>query len=637
MKINFEIFKINDRMENYLRVALGLLSMVFLIHIGVTFLKRVQLDFTDEGLYTLSEGSKNILKQVDAPVRLKLYYSKTAANKGTEGLRAFNNHFYYVRELLREYEGNANNNILLEVIDPRPDTENEESAMGYGLKRFQISQSESYFFGLVAENESGTEKIIEFFDPNEKDKLEYEITKLIYTVLKPQKKSIGVLSSIDIIGEDYSPYLARIMKMQGRAVNDSWIVMKMLRELYKVQKIKKDEETISGVDTLIVVHPKGFSEKTLIAVDQFLLKGGKLLVLLDPNAISDRQANPMQGISQSPDEGFRKLMDNWGIEAVKNSYAGDKYLSGIGQVGPGLPPGRMIAILNCNHKCTADYKDPISSGIEKMSFIFPGVLKEKKIDNIKTTAIISTSMRGNGYTAGPYELNNQRALWNKFVEGTSPVVIGFKSVGKFKSAFPKKKGLLNESSKDSAVVVFSDVDFIGDQFAFRETFLGPSVANGNSTLFINSVESLAGNVNLMSVRSKSRINRSFDVVDEIEFEAEKRTADKVKQIQASISKFQRELGRLGSQAHEGNIAILQNEGLSRKKQLARRMAQLKKELRGVKREGREKVESIGKFFQYLNTLFVPFLVIVGGCYYFRRKKRMINTLIQNKSSVGESQ
>ena len=209
-------------------------------------------------------------------------------------------------------------------------------------------------------------------------------------------------------------------------------------------------------------------------------------------------------------------------------------------------------------------------------------------------------------------------------------------MGKYKSAFPGKKGLLKKSQKESAVIVFSDVDFINDRFAFRETFLGPTIANGNSTLFVNAVEALAGDVNLMSVRSKSRINRSFDVIDEIEFEAEKRTADKVKQIQASISKFQRELSRLGSQANEGNIAILQNEGFSRKKQLARRMAKLKKELRGVKREGREKVESIGKFFQYLNTLFVPFLVIIGGIYYFRRKKRMISALEQNQSAVRGS-
>ncbi|MCY4523794.1 MAG: GldG family protein [Halobacteriovoraceae bacterium] len=637
MKSIFKKFQINNRNENYLRVVLGLLSMTFLIHIGVTLFKRVQLDFTDENLYTLSEGSLNILKKIDAPVKLTLYYSRTAANKGTEGLRTFNNHFYYVRELLREYESNSRNNIILNVIDPRPDTEDEENAMAYGLKRFQISQSESYFFGLVAENESGTEKIIGFFDPGQKDKLEYEITKLIHTVLKPQKKSVGVLSSLDILNEDISPYLARIMQMQGKEIKDSWISIKMLKEFYNLKKIDQDKISLAGIDTLIIVHPKGFTEKTLMEVDQFLLKGGKILLLIDPNAISDRQANPMQGISQSPDAGFKTLMNNWGFQLLDNTYAGDKYLSGMGQLGPGQPPSRMIAILNCNDKCTATHKDPISSGIDRSVFIFPGVLKEKPTENIKTIPIVTTTSKGNSYVAGPHEINNQRALWEKFTEGKSPVNIGFKVVGKFKSAYPDKKGHLKESQKESAIVVFSDVDFIHNRFAFRETFLGPSLSNGNSTLFINAVESLSGDVDLMSVRSKSRINRSFDVIDEIEFEAEKKTAAKVKQINGNIARFQQELAQLGRKANEGNIALLQSEGLSRKKQLAKRIAKLKKELRNVKKEGREKIENIGKFFQYLNTLLIPFLIMAGGYYHLKRKKLMVNKLEKNKSPAGEAQ
>lgn len=640
--------------ENYLKIMLGLFSMTLMIYIGTTVFKKARVDITQEGLFTLSKGTKSILSKLDAPIKLKLYYSKTAANKGTEGLRAFNNHFLYVQELLRQYAGNSRNNISLEIIDPRPDTPEEEDAMAYGLKKFNLTETEKYFFGLVAENESGTEKIIEFFDPNQKDKLEYDLTKLIYTVLHPQKKNIGIISSMEVMSENTSPYMAQIMRMQGKAVNDSWMVIKMLSEFYNVKKIEKDSKLITGLDSLVVIHPKGFSEETLFAIDQYVMKGGNLLVFVDPNAVSDRSASMYGGVSSSPDAGFKKLMDKWGIELKANTYAGDKYLSGVGRFNPNMPASRILALLNCNINCTSEYKDNITSGINNSTFVYPGVLEIKTVDGVKHTPIMSTTSKGNSYTAQGYELNNPQALWNKFSEGTKPVVIAYRAMGKFKTAFPdgvnktsskdkKKKSkkeekaeVVKESTKENAVVVFSDVDFINNQFAFKNTFLGMAVANDNSTLFLNSVEALTGDVDLMSVRSKGRIDRSFDVITQIEFEAEKRTADKVKEINASIARFQNELNQLGAKANEGNIALLQNEGIKKKKELAKKIAILKKELRAVKREGREKIEGIGKIFQYLNTLFVPILIIGFGVYYNRKRTKLMQGRRVSKTNDGQS-
>ena len=486
---------------------------------------------------------------------------------------------------------------------------------------------------------SGT-PIIDTTNEIPKNKLEYDLTKLIYTVLNPQKKNIGILSSMEVMNNDLSPQMMQIMRMQGKPVEDSWIVTRMLSEFYNVKKIERDAKSISGIDSLVIIHPKGFSEETLFAIDQYVMKGGKLLVFTDPNAVSDRSAGMYGGASSSPDTGFKKLMDKWGIELKENAYAGDKYLSGVGKFNPNMPPGRLLALLNCNDQCTNEYKDNITSGINNSTFVFPGVLEIKTVEGVEHTPIMSTTSKGNSYTAMGYELNNPQALWNKFSEGSKPVVIAYKATGKFKSAFPdglkvkedkdkKKKNkkeekveVVKESTKENAVIVFSDVDFINDQFAFKKTFLGMAVANDNSTLFLNSVEALLGDIDLMSVRSKGRFNRSFDVINQIEFEAEKRTADKVKEINASIARFQAELNQLGAKANEGNIALLQNEGIRKKKELAKKIAVLKKELRAVKREGREKVEGIGKFFQYVNTLLVPLIIIVFGVYYNRKRSRL---------------
>ena len=631
-----------NKNENFIKAVLSLLSMVFLIYIGSNTLKWIKTDLTEESLYTVSEGTKSILKKLDSPIKLKLYYSKVAANKGSEGLRIFNNHFNYVRELLKEYVRYSRNNLNLQVIDPRPDTPEEEDASAYGLKKFQITNTEKYFFGLVAENETGTEKVIEFFNPGDKDRLEYDLTKLIYTIRNPQKKTIGILSSLEVMTDtNMSPYMSQIMRMQGQSVQDSWLIIRLLQELYEVKKIEKDTKHIANVDTLAVIHPVGFPEKTLFAVDQYLMKGGHLVVLVDPHTLSDVKSRG--GFeSSSPDNGFKKLMDKWGVEAPKHLFAGDKYLSGIGQVNRHRGPQRLLALLNCNSKCSDRYKDPISSGVNKATFVYPGVLRKKDVEGTTATPILSTSEKGNSYTAQARELNNPSRLWDSFSEGTQPVVLAHKIIGQFKTAFPegikveKEKGndedkdkekspteLLTKSPKESAIIVFSDVDFISDNFAFKQSFFGPSIANNNSTLFLNAIEALSGDVNLMSVRSKGRINRSFDVIEDIEFEAEKKTEAKVKEINASIARFQSELNQLGRKANEGNIAILQNEGFKKKKKLVKKIALLKKELRSVKREGREKIETIGKIFQYINTLLGPLLVIfVGVCYSKRRKRRM---------------
>ena len=633
------MIKISKHKENYLQIILGFCSMALMIYIGSTLFKRARIDFTEENLYTLSDGTKAILAKLDSPIVLRLYYSKTAANKGTEGLRTFNNHYRYVEELVRQYVSNSRNNLSLEIIDPRPDTPEEEDAMAYGLKKFNLTETENYFFGLVAENESGTEKIIEFFNPNEKDKLEYELTKLIYTVLNPQKKNIGIISSLEVVAENTNPQMAQIMRMQGKAVKESWVITRMLEEFYTVKKIERDADSIVGIDTLIVIHPRGFPEKTLFAIDQYIMKGGNLLVLVDPNTISDRMSMMMGGASASPDKGFENLMDRWGIALKPNAFAGDKYLSGVGKFSMNQPAGRLLPLLNCDKRCSEQYKDNITVGVKQAMFIYPGILEATKKEGVTHTPIMSTTSKGNSYTAIGHELNNPQMLWNKFQEGSKPVVLGYKVLGKYKTAFPvgikpekgkKKAKVVKESQKESAVVVFSDVDFINDQFAFKRTFLGLAVSNDNSTIFLNSLEALSGDVDMMSVRAKGGLNRSFDVIDAIEFEAEKQTSDKVKEINGSIARFQSELNQLGKTANAGNIALIQNEGIRKKKELEKKIAVLKKELRSVKRYGREKIERIGKSFQILNTLLVPVLVAFFGIFYSRKRKHFMKKKWEHK-------
>ena len=626
---------------NYFVVTLSAIIMVLTVYIGNAWLKRFKVDMTEEKLYTISNGSKEILKKLNTPLTLKLYYSKTSANKGTEGLRIFNNYFFYVKDLLEEYVAHSRNNLRLQVIDPRPDTKEEEDASTYGLKKFQLTETEKYFFGLVVENNVGTEKIIEFFDPGQQENLEYEVTRLIYSVINPRKKNVGILSSLPILNDKITPYMAQLMRMQGKAPQESWIITKLMQEFYDVKNIEPDTEKISGLDILMIAHPKKLSEKTLWAIDQYVLGGGKVLLFVDPYSIVDNVISKSRAGAEKKSN-LKKLMNKWGIELEEKKLAGDRFLSGVGRMNARMQPQRLLALLECDQRCGSEFKDAITYKLGSMTFLYPGSLKviDKEQKDKKIYPILGTTEKGNSYKFSTWKLSDPSYLWKNFKDGSKPVHLAYKIVGKFDTAFPdgvkiKKKDQkskkdkevlltgLKKSTKESAIIVFSDVDFIHDQFSFKNSVFGLGLANENSTLVLNSLEQLGGSRELLEVRSKGRFNRSFDVVDKIEFDAEKNTAEKVSEINKRIESFESELGELGRKINEGNIGLIQNEGIKKKKELTKVIAKLKGELRDVKREGREKIEKLGSNLQYLNTLFMPSILFIFGIFFQIRRKKGI--------------
>ncbi len=621
--------------ESKLKALLGILSMAFLVYSGSVLLKKVRFDFTEENLFTLSEGTKKILKKIDSPIRLKLYYSKTAANKGTEGIRSFNNYFEYVNVMLNQFSEHSQNNIKLEVIDPRPDTPEEEDAILYGLRRFNLTESERYFFGLVAESEGGKDDVIDFFDPNQKDRLEYDLVKLIHKITNSEKPQIGILSPLDIVKEELSPYMAQIMRMQGKSVEGSWGIAKLAKDLFELRIIDKEKPDFSLLKAVVVIHPVGFSEKVRYELDQFLMRGGSLVVFTDPHFSQASSMAP--GLSMaSPDKRFTEILEKYGFKFSPSTFVGDKYLTRVGQYSPNMPPTRLLPIIDCDGRCITDVQDPISSGLKSATFIYPGPVEFSK-DNFEVTSLVKTTSKGNTYVARGYQLNNPPSLWQSFNEGDEAKSLALKVVGQFESAYEKppkfdnaKKNEkatnhLSKAKEKSAIILFNDVDFLTDRYAFQKTFLGMAVTNSNSTLFLNAIEALSGDIDLLSVRSKGRIKRTFDVIEQIEFEAEKNTSEKIKEINQSIAKFQLELNKIGQKAGATNVALIQNEGLKKRQELNKKIALLKKQLRSVKREGREKIESLGKFFQVINTMLVPFIVVIIGIFYLQKRKNLTIT------------
>ncbi|MGA2916212.1 MAG: Gldg family protein [Sedimentisphaerales bacterium] len=654
-------------MNRTIRIIIGVIFILIitfcLISVGQNIGKGLKVDVTRQRLYTLSDGTKAILGKLNQPITMKLYYAKTAAMKGPDQIRYFNNYYEFVKSLLEEYVAASNGMVKLEIIDPRPYSDDEVAAMRYGLKRFLITEDESFFFGLVVKTEFGVEKVIPIFSPNRQNFVEYDISYLIDTAITRQKKRVGILSSLPMMGDEMSPYMARMMRMQGQQPRPAWSFVEQLKQQYEVKSIPTDVNEIKNVDILMVVHPKDFSEQTLFAIDQFVLKGGRTIVLVDPYCVSDlpNREQMQMGIEHNPSSDLNKLLVNWGLEMPKDTFAGDKQLAHEAELKEGQGPQKIIGFLDLTPECF-NHDNVITSQLNDVKFLFSGVLRETVINdkelkerNIQRTPLVMTTAKGNSWTVeNQLELMMFDAdkLMKKFTEGTKPVVMAYEVTGRFKSAFPKGIDIevelpadknepnapktkrehiagLTEAKDNCAVVIFADADFIGDQVAYNKNmFFGTIIVGDNSALALNAVEDLGGSNELISIRSRGNFRRPFEVVDKIEAEAEAQTAQQEEKINTEIAGFENELQSILSSSKQGQEEIVGSSILQKKNELELKIREAKKELQHIKKDRRQRIESLGNRLRNFNMLTAPAIIliitIVLGIQRSARKRRYIS-------------
>ncbi len=613
--------------------------------------KSIRADITDQGLYTLSQGTKNILDSLNQPIKLKLYYTKTAAMKGPDQIRFFNEYYVFVRALLDEYAAAAKGNIILEVIDPRPFSDDEVDAIRHGLRRFSLPGEENFFFGMVLETPFGVEKKIEFFSPDREKFVEYDISYLIDTAITREKRRIGIISSLSLMGD--TGYMATMMRAQRKQPKPTWGIVRHLKQTYQVNQLDTEIDEIKDTDILMVIHPKDLPEKTLFAIDQYILKGGRAIICLDPHSVID-QPDPMQmmmqrGQMQTTNSSLDKLLNTWGLEMPPNTFASDLSLAVTGSPRPNERGIKIIPILSLTRNFKSfNTERAMTADLNKVNMMFPGALKKTAgaaDSGLQYTPLLMTTNRGNTWkVSSPYELMSPdyAALRDKFTEGDQPVVMAYRIAGKFKSSFPdgievpdesaddeadsessadgeengqKTKtltGLAEAADEDCAVVVFADVDFISDMIAYRSNpFFGTiTVVDDNAALMLNTIEDLTGSSNLFSIRSRGNFKRPFTVVNDIELEAEKDTAAEEEKINDEIAGFQQELTDILSQAKGKEGAIIQTEILNKKMEVESTIRGLQKKLRQVKMKKVRRIEKLGANLRNLCTLPGPAIILL---------------------------
>ena len=633
-------------MSRTIRVVLAII-FVLLITFGAISIcqnlgKRLKVDVTDQKLYTLSAGTKSILAKLNQPLKLKLYYARTASMKGPDQIKYFNNYYEFVKSLLEEYVAASKGMVNLEIIDPRPYSDDEVEAARSGLKKFPITDEENFVFGLVVRTQFGAEKSIPFFTPDRQNFVEYDISSLIDTAITRQKKNVGVLSSLGVMGE-VGDYMAQMMLMQGQQPKMAWTIIEHLKQKYEVKSVPADTNDINNIDVLLVIHPKNLPVQTLFAIDQFILKGGRTIIFIDPYCYADQQPGqammPSNKVSKSSN--LKQFLNTWGLDMPEMTFAGDKQLAPGDTMAANRESEKIIGFLNLTSPACFNRDNVITAQLNSVRVWFAGTLNVIASPNdiagegkIERTPLIMTTAKGNTFKVdSPLDLQmlDPSELMKKFSEGTNPVIMGYLVTGKFKSNFPngivhesdsqtgdanapKTKTLitgLTQASENCAVAVFSDVDFISNSLAYyRNQLFGNIVVGDNSALLMNTIDDLSGSTDLISIRSRGNFQRPFTAVDQIEKKAEAATADEVAKLNAEITGFEDELKTLINSANEKEKQVIGSSIAQKTKDLELKKLKARQQLREVKMQKRQQIEKLGNNLRAFNMLAAPAVILL---------------------------
>ena len=350
-----------------LLIAVAFLAFNMLSALG---LGNARLDLTEQKLYTISEGTERILGELDEPINLYFFYSDKAARD----LPVLRNYAVRVEEMLKAYERAADGKIKLHIVDPEPFSEDEDKAAGFGLQAVPANQSgEQIYFGLAGTNALDDKQIIPFFPLDQEEFLEYQLSQLVQGLAKPERPVIGLLSGLQLNGG---------FDMMARQPTAPWMVMEEVRQLFKIDSLKAGIDKIPDeVSVLLLVHPKSLPEATLYAIDQFVLRGGKLLVFVDPLAEADNAQPMLPGDDAGKASDLEPLFKAWGLRLVPDKVLGDGSYALSVSMGQGQPPARHAAWLALPQRAMSQ-EDVATAGLETINIATSGILEP--IEGAKT-------------------------------------------------------------------------------------------------------------------------------------------------------------------------------------------------------------------------------------------------------------
>ena len=601
--------------------SLGSLGLLLVLFVAVSMLSGKlltgqRLDLTENGLYTLSEGSRGILDKLQEPVTLYLFFSQDASRN----LPQLRSYAARVDELVEEFVNHSNGKLVLNRIDPAPFSEEEDQATAFALQAVPVGASgETLYLGLAGSNSLDDIQAMPFLQPSKEQFLEYDLAKMISSLGNPQKKTIGLLSSLSM-GPGFDP--------ASQSVRDAWVVYDQLGQLFEIQDIDPVAEKLpEDLDVLLLVHPKDLGDGMLYQLEQFVLNGGRLIAFLDPFAESDRgnPNDPMAQMQAGSASSLGALLDAWGVSYDPVRVIGDL------QYGAGTGRARHIGILSVPVTGLND-EDIVTAGLEVVNYSSTGWFAP--LDDAGTTfdpLVLSSENAAPMDSSRLRFLTNPADLMTGFQPTSERYALAARITGPAVASMAAPEGMEDAHLPESGeaginVLLFADTDVLTDRFwVQKQAFLGQDLVTAfadNGSMAVNAVDNMLGNRDLISIRTRASSGRPFDRVDEIRVAAEKSYRATEERLQMQLEETERKLTELQAAKGEGELTVISDEQQLEIQRFVDRKFEISRELRQVQHDLQRDIDRLGTRLKLLNIGLIPVLVmIVALVYGARRRKR----------------
>jgi ABC-type uncharacterized transport system involved in gliding motility auxiliary subunit len=616
--------KLNSKTVAVAGIILAAVAFVAVNVVSGVWLNTARVDLTEGKAYSTSDQIKPVFAHIAEPIVVRVYFS-TAIGEASQRHAMF---YQRVRDLLQQYAKLAGGKLKVEYYNPQPFSDVEDRAVGFGLQGIPLgSGGEVGYFGLAATNSTDDQQVIPFFNLEREQFLEYDLTKLIYSLSQPNQPKVGLISTLPIAGMPGggNPFGG------GGGGMPPWAIVNQMKDFFDVSQLEIDVKEIpKEIGLLVLVQPSNLSPETQFAIDQFVMNGGKIMLFVDPNAEAGGMAAP-QG---APDlSGITKLMKSWGVQMAAGKVVGD--MDAAIQVNMSSGPRPVVAPYVAwmqLRQDNLDHSDAITGDLRQINLATPGALEKVQGATTTATPLISTGPKSMRIDADKVMgMPDVVALFRDFKPQGHPEVLALRITGPAKSAFdaPLTPGaaFLKEAKQPIQVVVVADTDMLTDRFwtesnsMFGQQVVTPTADNGN---FVNNaLENLTGSPALSSLRGRGVQSRPFVRVEKIRRAAEQQYRQKEQELTGRLDELQKKVDAMQGQKDANGALVLSDADKRTIESYRGDLLATRKELRDVQRALRENIDALESLVKFVNIGAVPvlfglILIVVAAV---RRRRR----------------
>ena len=622
---------LNNKNKLPLIFLLAIISFLSFNVLNKNFFKNLRFDLTRYNVYTLSDGTKSILKSIKEPLDFKLFYTKQIGDLNP----VYQIYYDRVKEILEQYVLLSNNKIKLKILNPKPFSDEEDKAVEYGLQGAEIMAGVYGYFGLIATNSTDDEEKIIFFQPDRSPFLEYDLSKIVTNLANPNRRIVGLYTDLPMLGT-FNP----LAKSETAATAPPWAVYTQMKEFFEIKRIHEKTRSIpDDLELLMLVHPKKIPDRLIYMIDQFVLRGGKLLVFIDPNSETESFSPDADQINGSNSSYLSELLEKWGVELAENKVVGDLLSARRVEIGASDQPSvtDYLAWLDIK-KDHMDDTHQATSKVQRLTFATSGFLKNNKKNNkINFKRLVWSTTQSMQIDVSEVISPDPTTLLRNFVPSNEELTLVAEIKGSFLTNFPDgppvtnrkddfdKNKHINESIKPTTLVVLADADMLYDEYWLKYEQSGEVLPIANNADFtVNLLEYLNGTEDLIGLRGKGVSSVPFIKVEKIQKEAEQKFRSKEQELLEKLNNYQSKLENIqkGSGEEEENTLLTKEENLEIDK-FREEMIFVRSELRKVQNALRKDIEKLDSTLKFFNIFLVPILLVIISVVlgFIERRKR----------------